>query len=597
MLNLITLEEPTAGLNNTDPSYEIQDNQAQKLENFRLGLHSIETIRPSNLPYGFDEPSRGGKIVDDVLIYRPRVGDPYIMFAYNGKVYKTQNVYQPPETINYNGTIGARIRLLQFNDYVYIFNGVDANKKFDGTNVFDFGIDAPMIAPVKLAGTGTEARTYYYTWYNERDKTESNPSPALVTTGNTNMSIRVRGSADAQVTHVRLYRTGLGITVPRLCKEVANTGGGNITIADDSSNPDVARAQRVSLDNDKPPILADGMFHNNRLFAWGGKTDDGKDNLDTLWVSNEYKPQYMPRVPFIDQTEAATGGPIEINPGDGGRITQFVAWGGAGICFKENFAYRIQETEVGFYTYQSMNIPGCIGRNTAQLTPWGLIWLSPDGVMQLDFNEQVTFIGEPVQYSTRRIIGDDRVTAIYVDGLYILSYEEVVTNEWKTLFYGVQGGWQGPHSLSYSCYYIDRDGKLYGGTPGYVSIVGIVETRFHIRGRHPDYEVYDKAIPLAYQTKAFEFTPGRYSRIRYVNVIGRSIPRDNNPPNLTLNIYDEQQKLLSSTVFKYPYDGNVQVGIDSSAQGQFLSLEIKGESHRPISISKLQVAVEQGATI
>lgn len=589
MLSVARIDIPVDGLNISEAPETIGEQQAVSLTNLRFVGSGLESIRPDKSHTGLPFWRTGAeKITDDVIVFRPKAGPLKYLFAHGGRVYEVDALDGMPVDIGYRGTVGARIRLLQFQNYVMIFNGVDPNKKYDGTNLWNFGIDRPTVAPTLGGPVGNLTRTYYYTYLNSVDGTESNGSPGTTTSAATagNVNVTVTASSDPQVTKIRIYRTGSGILEPRLCKEVPNVTG---TYNDSSSEVDVASAPKMPTDHDKPNIFRDAVIHNNRLFAWGGKNADGTENMDTLWISNEYQPQYMPIIPFLDSEEAVSGGPIDITPGDGGKIMAFAPWGGGGIVFKEGAVYRVQETEVGFYAYQTMPIPPCIARNSVKLVADGLIWLSQDGWMLLDSNESVTNFGVQIRDIIDHIDNFDLVSSGVSRGYYITSFR-LDNGEWYSLTF-TRGAWQGKHSqVVGSSYFTDIDGTLYIGRV--MPTPGINEARIHEVWKQDGIQTHDP-VGIVWIDKARQYAPGRYSKIWKIVVVGRTLTKDGIKQPLILKIYDENQSLLTSTDFDLPVsEGSVEVWFDATAFGRYLSVAIEGTIVRPIRIVGMEVYTE-----
>jgi hypothetical protein len=105
-----------------------------------------------------------------------------------------------------------------FNDttqQVFALNGTD-RKRIDGSDVYEWGVEAPEDPPSLSAGDGgalTGRFNAKYTYLRKVGDTvvyESNPSPSAadyLTLDGQSLLVSVTASADAQVTHIRLYRT------------------------------------------------------------------------------------------------------------------------------------------------------------------------------------------------------------------------------------------------------------------------------------------------------------------------------------------------------------------------------------------------------
>jgi hypothetical protein len=103
------------------------------------------------------------------------------------------------------------------------------------------GISAPNASGVTLVGYGAEDTdtpiSYYITYYNNTTGAES--APSFVGTLNRHATSTTLGSlpasADAQVTHIRIYRVGGDITTQSMVAAVLDTAGSYVdTLADDA---------------------------------------------------------------------------------------------------------------------------------------------------------------------------------------------------------------------------------------------------------------------------------------------------------------------------------------------------------------------------
>lgn len=98
------------------------------------------------------------------------------------------------------------------NDFLFLLNGTDADaKKFDGTDITKFGIDAPPDAPVAsaIAAGNMPEGTFdlLLTYYNSVSGTESPLGPTITVSVAAGEKLDVSWNApvDPQVTHVRIY--------------------------------------------------------------------------------------------------------------------------------------------------------------------------------------------------------------------------------------------------------------------------------------------------------------------------------------------------------------------------------------------------------
>lgn len=112
----------------------------------------------------------------------------------------------------------AALKYNAFNDsteQIYALNGTDRKRIQSGT-VYEWGIAAPADAPTLSVGQGTGLTGQYNARYTYIRKVggvmvaESNPSPVgslYLDLADQSLAVSVTAPADAQVTHIRLYRT------------------------------------------------------------------------------------------------------------------------------------------------------------------------------------------------------------------------------------------------------------------------------------------------------------------------------------------------------------------------------------------------------
>lgn len=105
-----------------------------------------------------------------------------------------------------------------FNDttqQIFALNGTD-RKRIQASSVYEWGITAPVDAPTLSVGDGIGLTGRFNAKYTYLRKVgavvvaESNPSPYAddyITLDNKSLLVSVTASGDAQVTHIRLYRT------------------------------------------------------------------------------------------------------------------------------------------------------------------------------------------------------------------------------------------------------------------------------------------------------------------------------------------------------------------------------------------------------
>jgi hypothetical protein len=264
------------------------------------------------------------------------------------------------------------------------------NYKVDDSSVQTWGLVAPTVAPTLdlAAGTGLSTGDYYfkYTYVRKSGSTiihESNPSPvSLVATtsgGNHQITVTCTASADAQVTHIRVYRTLVGgsstsndfyydieITLP--------------TVAGTTANADSALGTLVEVDNDPPPatgltaIAGPGMY--NVIFIASG---------NNVYFSKVGRPESFPATYYVP-----VGVPYKV-------IKALIDWGGLIYIFTTDAVYFMQGTDpITFYPVRTQASRGLVAAQGIVATEKGILYISYDGAYAFNGQAEVKITSEKV---------------------------------------------------------------------------------------------------------------------------------------------------------------------------------------------------------
>jgi hypothetical protein len=229
------------------------------------------------------------------------------------------------------GMSGNSISFESFNDFCWIADGTNMYK-YDMTNIRNWGIAAPTVAVTATvsgsAGTfsASVGFTYKYTYYNSSTGHESADSATASTgafTNKLNVAVGYTASADAQVTHIRIYRTTDGGSTYYLLTTVTNaTSSYNDTTTDATLQNNALFA---SDDNDPPVGARYVCLHKKRLF-----TLNQTSNTSRLAWSKINKPWALPDTYYED-----------IDKGYGGVGTGIVSFGDALVVAKTKVIWVI----------------------------------------------------------------------------------------------------------------------------------------------------------------------------------------------------------------------------------------------------------------
>jgi hypothetical protein len=204
----------------------------------------------------------------------------------------------------------SAVKYSAFNDLteqVFALNGTD-RKRISGSDVWEWGIEAPTVAPILAAGAGTGLTGEYnavYTYVRKVDTAivcESNPSPASGSTqnlSNQSLSIDVEQPTDPQVTHIRVYRTLQGGETYFLDREIAVNSSATYgytydwELADEYLDPDEGFAFST----------ADATHSTQNSYTWE-ETYATHDSNDTSGTSGDSGTVVYGQDPWSDLTNS-----------------------------------------------------------------------------------------------------------------------------------------------------------------------------------------------------------------------------------------------------------------------------------------------------
>lgn len=320
-----------------------------------------------------------GRIKGLYVFYHKGSGTYYPVIAYSGNLY----YYNGTSWVSfYTGlTDTDHYFVTSFNDWLYVFNGVDTPIKWDPTTdtAYRLGIEAPTSAATfdsYVTGNLTENRDYSikYTYYSSSLGLESSASPASSTvTADSNGGIRfaLTGSSDPQVDKIRIYRTLGNQNAPWYYEgEVANSAG---TVYFDCTTADIDLGTTTApTDNDPPPTGKYLCFHMGRLFVAG--------------VSNyPYRIYYSQPAPYHEYFPED----YFLHTPGGEEVTGMVSTSASLYVFTPNTISLLDTPLTGdpvtsWAIYQVEGSVGCIAPRTLVTTNGLILFLSQYGVFAFD---------------------------------------------------------------------------------------------------------------------------------------------------------------------------------------------------------------------
>jgi hypothetical protein len=259
-------------------------------------------------------------------------------------------------------------------EQVFATNGID-RKRIQASTAYEWGIAAPTAAPTITTGAKTGLTGAYNAKYTYCRKVgsvvvcESNPSPAAaaaVTLANGSLSVTWTASSDAQVTHVRVYRTLTGGATYYHDQDIAIG-----TVAVDTTTADGSLGSEAASTHDRPPTGGTCMVGPN----YNGTCFMAVGNL--LYYCLPKQPEYWPAAYYIEVS------PIQY------PMKSVVFFNGQPYCLTTHEIYVIQGTGAdSFFPYRCNALTGCKGPNAAySIAGKGIYHVGSDGVYLFNGSE------------------------------------------------------------------------------------------------------------------------------------------------------------------------------------------------------------------
>lgn len=257
-------------------------------------------------------------------------------------------------------------------------------RKVTGATVRNWGITAPSAAPTLAsggAGSLTGVYGYRYTYCRFVGSAlahESSPSPlgATFTASSNTLSIPVVASSDAQVTHIRGYRTVAGGSAYLLDQTISNA---STTLT--SSIADTALGAAVESDNTPPPPCSFVVPFQEHLFLLGDPS-----NPHYLWYSRRFRPESVPTDQFLEIGTPSV--PLQTAVPLTGLLGVFTAVS----------KYRVFGNAVsGFTALEALSTRGTPAPQAVLATTRGAIFPARDGLFASNFVEQDQELTQAIQ--------------------------------------------------------------------------------------------------------------------------------------------------------------------------------------------------------
>lgn len=290
---------------------------------------------------------------------------------------------------------------VEFQEKLYYSDGVGIPQKSSNGNTYqNLGIKKPSTKPTISFNTGTSPFSgtyqYCYTYYNNIDGTESQPSEfssELTGTG-ASVNVSVIASTDSQVDKIRVYRIGNNLTLMSLVTTISNVTQTYIdNIADDSIDASVLD----SYTNGQAPTGLNYLTEANAMFFGAIK--------DKLWFSEIAYVNYWSEFNFIDFDSDITG----IGSTQNGILvfTKFKTYIVTGNSPSTLSKYLLDGNQ------------GCISNKSIAFAKNTLVWASSDGICASN--------GGVIEVISRVKLDKIAITnvrdSIVLDDVYYISYD------------------------------------------------------------------------------------------------------------------------------------------------------------------------------
>lgn len=347
------------GVNIDMPKYLLPERMLGGLVNgwLRLGVigQRAKFVRLITLPSGFQWFGIFARV-------NLPSGETFLLGYYDGSNWKLARFRIGDSTWTVIGNLpGQPTSWVVYKGWVFICT-TGGMVKTNGTNLFNWGINAPTTAPTASAGTSGNLNGQYQwrvTFVRNADGylVESNPSPAssVLTLSNQRANLTIPTSSDPQVTGRRIYRFGGTQNAWKFVAEIPD----NTTTSFTDNTPDsvLVGAPTLSFFNDPPPVATIAVVHRERIFLAGNPSYPTRVYFSTFG-SPEYFPPSTPDDPD-------GGSWFEVGQQDGQPITALVPVGTMLAIFKTRSCWLLRgESQADFILMPFGNI-GASHQNAA----------------------------------------------------------------------------------------------------------------------------------------------------------------------------------------------------------------------------------------
>lgn len=300
-----------------------------------------------------------------------------------------------------------KVNYVVFQDKLYYTSGSETKKSNDGLTWDNLGIVKPTNSPtITIGSTGnlTGSYQYCYTYYNNADGSESQPSPYsnLLSPESKSIDVVVVASTDTQVTNIRVYRLGGNFSVMTLAAEIANT---STTYNDNITDTNLPGTILVSQLYGTPPLGLRYLTQSNAMF-FGAVSD--KLYFSEIAFVNAWSPYN-----YIDFEEEITG----IGAMQNG-ILVFTA-------YKTYIITGTSPQSLSKYLLNGNN--GCILHDSIRYVNNNLIWLANDGICASSGTDVQSLTRKKLgrldfNFPSNSIVHEEVYYLSHADGMFVIDF-------------------------------------------------------------------------------------------------------------------------------------------------------------------------------
>ena len=377
----------------------------------------------------------GGDLLEEPYSYKfGNVVDGILNIVHTG----TGTILAGNNAISISNIVNIDVPISVYREYLgtYRLVGTTSTTLLDST--LDISANAELVDEVDakyLSGT----YQYCYTFYNDTDGTESQPSEYSNNRVIENGSITVsgQGSSDPQVDIVRIYRLGGNLTSMTLVTEVPNPGQVTFSYTDKAPDLEVDGHILDSFNNAPSPTGLKHLTEHNAMFF--GCIEDKLYYSDIAYVN------YWSDFNFIDFDDVITG---------------LGATANGLLVFTKYKTYIVTGTSpLTLSKYLISSNQGCLEHRSISFAKNTLLWASTDGICASNGGNVIVFSRDKLGKISLTDIRD----SIVYDDVYYLGYGDkllALDTRFGNILREVS---QEVHSLSIynDVLYYTLEGKLY----------------------------------------------------------------------------------------------------------------------------------------